>query len=132
MRNIDWDRSSPELVGERIRDERKRLGLTLRELSEETTMSISTLSIYESGQRYPTMEFLIRISSLGADIDYIVFGASELGDSKQISQSDALNLVRDLIVETEEQRAILNQSLTRTESAIRKLNSMLTKLEALG
>jgi len=95
-------------------------------------MSISTLSIYESGQRYPTMEFLIRISSLGADIDYIVFGASELGDSKQISQSDALNLVRDLIVETEEQRAILNQSLTRTESAIRKLNSMLTKLEALG
>lgn len=132
MRNLNFDRCSPELIGERTRGERRRLGLTLRELSEKTGMSISTLSIYESGQRYPTIEFLIKISSMGADIDYIIFGASEIGELHQASQSGALNLVRDLISELEGQRASLKDSLTRTDKAIQSLTEMLTKLQAMS
>ncbi|AJT41781.1 helix-turn-helix domain-containing protein [Psychromicrobium lacuslunae] len=46
----------------RLKSARKRSQKTLSELSEQTGISVSTLSRLESGQRKPTLELLIKIA----------------------------------------------------------------------
>lgn len=49
-------------VGERLRTLRASAELTLRQLSAETGISVSTLSRLESGQRRPTLELLLNLA----------------------------------------------------------------------
>jgi transcriptional regulator with XRE-family HTH domain len=46
-------------VGPRLRALRKHRGITLEQLADSTKISVSTLSRLESGQRRPTLEFLL-------------------------------------------------------------------------
>jgi transcriptional regulator with XRE-family HTH domain len=58
------------LLGERIREERLRLGLTQDQLG----VAPKTQRFYESGERSPDAEYLRRFAEAGADILYIVTG----------------------------------------------------------
>lgn len=58
------------LLGERIREERLRLGLTQDQLG----VAPKTQRFYESGDRCPDAEYLRRFAEAGADILYIVTG----------------------------------------------------------
>ncbi|NHC14994.1 helix-turn-helix domain-containing protein [Motilibacter deserti] len=49
-------------VGPRLRDLRQQRGTTLAQLSEDTGISVSTLSRLESGQRKPTLELLLPLA----------------------------------------------------------------------
>jgi len=49
-------------VGPRLRALRQQRGATLRDLAEETGISVSTLSRLESGQRRPTLEQLLPLA----------------------------------------------------------------------
>jgi transcriptional regulator with XRE-family HTH domain len=49
-------------VGPRLRALRRRRGATLAEISEETGISVSTLSRLESGGRKPTLELLLALA----------------------------------------------------------------------
>jgi transcriptional regulator with XRE-family HTH domain len=49
-------------VGPRLRDLRKRAGVTLAALAETTGISVSTLSRLESGQRKATLELLLPLA----------------------------------------------------------------------
>lgn len=49
-------------VGPRLRALRQQRGVTLRDLTEETGISVSTLSRLESGQRRPTLEQLLPLA----------------------------------------------------------------------
>ena len=49
-------------VGPRLRALRQERGVTLRDLAEETGISVSTLSRLESGQRRPTLEQLLPLA----------------------------------------------------------------------
>lgn len=49
-------------VGPRLRALRQQRDVTLRDLSEETGISVSTLSRLESGQRRPTLEQLLPLA----------------------------------------------------------------------
>jgi transcriptional regulator with XRE-family HTH domain len=49
-------------VGQRLRDLRKRAGITLAALAETTGISVSTLSRLESGQRKATLELLLPLA----------------------------------------------------------------------
>ncbi|PWV46833.1 XRE family transcriptional regulator [Nocardiopsis sp. L17-MgMaSL7] len=51
-----------EAVGPRLRSLRRERGTTLAGLSEQTGISVSTLSRLESGQRRPTLELLLPLS----------------------------------------------------------------------
>ncbi|WP_127792593.1 helix-turn-helix domain-containing protein [Agromyces sp. LHK192] len=69
-------------VAPRLRALRQRRGLTLAELSEQTGISVSTLSRLESGGRKPTLDLLIRIAGVyRATLDDLV-GAPELADPR--------------------------------------------------
>ena len=69
-------------VGPRLRALRVRRGRTLAQLSEETGVSVSTLSRLESGQRRPTLELLLPLArSHQVPLDELV-GAPETGDPR--------------------------------------------------
>ena len=69
-------------VGPRLRALRVRRGNTLTQLSEETGISVSTLSRLESGQRRPTLELLLPLARAHrVPLDELV-GAPETGDPR--------------------------------------------------
>jgi transcriptional regulator with XRE-family HTH domain len=51
-----------DAVGPRLRSLRRQRGATLAELSEQTGISVSTLSRLESGGRKPTLELLLALA----------------------------------------------------------------------
>ncbi len=69
-------------VGPRLRALRVRRGNTLAQLSEETGISVSTLSRLESGQRRPTLELLLPLARAHqVPLDELV-GAPQTGDPR--------------------------------------------------
>ncbi|MFF5986552.1 helix-turn-helix domain-containing protein [Prauserella flavalba] len=69
-------------VGPRLRDLRRRGGVTLTALSETTGIPISTLSRLESGQRKPGLELLLPLAKAHrVPLDEIV-GAPASGDPR--------------------------------------------------
>src|SRR3712207_5634416 len=69
-------------VGPRLRALRQQRRLTLTQLSEETGVSVSTLSRLESGQRRPTLELLLPLARAHrVPLDELV-DAPETGDPR--------------------------------------------------
>ncbi|MFD0558059.1 helix-turn-helix domain-containing protein [Stackebrandtia endophytica] len=71
-----------DAVGPRLRELRRRRNVTLAELSAETTISVSTLSRLESGDRRPTLEQLLPLAKAhGVTLDELV-DAPPTGDPR--------------------------------------------------
>src|SRR4051794_25338820 len=69
-------------VGPRLRELRRRRGLTLARLAEETGINESTLSRLEGGTRKPTLEMLLPLAEVYAvPLDDLV-GAPRTGDPR--------------------------------------------------
>ena len=69
-------------VGPRLRTLRRQRGGTLAQLSEQTGISVSTLSRLESGQRRPTLELLLPLARAHqVPLDELV-GAPPTGDPR--------------------------------------------------
>ena len=69
-------------MGPRLRALRRARGSTLARLSEQTGISLSTLSRLESGQRKPTLELLLPLAkAYGVPLDELV-GAPATGDPR--------------------------------------------------
>lgn len=60
--------------GERLRQERKRLGLTQDELAEQGGVKKGAQFNYENGVRNPDTEYLIAIAAIGIDTQYLLHG----------------------------------------------------------
>ena len=58
----------------RIREERKRLGLTQQELADLVGVDRNSQINYERGHRSPPAEYLERLDALGLDACYILTG----------------------------------------------------------
>jgi transcriptional regulator with XRE-family HTH domain len=69
-------------VGPRLRELRRRRGLTLAALAQETGINESTLSCLEGGTRKPTLEMLLPLAEIYAvPLDELV-GAPRTGDPR--------------------------------------------------
>jgi transcriptional regulator with XRE-family HTH domain len=69
-------------VADRLRNLRSKSGRTLADLSQQTGISVSTLSRLESGLRRPTLDLLIRLAAAyGASLDDVV-GAPQIADPR--------------------------------------------------
>lgn len=65
-------------IGERIKSQRKKLGLTGTNIKELTSISTGTLSDIEQGNSLPTTKSLMKLSkALNCSADWILFGESE-------------------------------------------------------
>ncbi len=59
--------------GRRIREERKKLGLTQEKLAEDVNLSTAYIRQIERGERSPTLENIVAISNrLSVTVDYLL------------------------------------------------------------
>lgn len=61
-------------LGERLREERERLGLSQAEFAEKVGVHRNTQVRYESGKRQPDSDYMAQIQDLGVDAGYLIFG----------------------------------------------------------
>jgi len=82
-----WD---PESIGERIKSERRRLGLSQDKFAEAGGIKRTTLYQYEHGDRLPSFSFLLKTAVAGLDLGYIIYGRRNLrlADGVHLEQSE--------------------------------------------
>lgn len=61
-------------IGQRLKEERKRLGLNQTEMGSHGKVSLQAQVRYEKGERTPDAVYLSGIANAGADILYIITG----------------------------------------------------------
>ncbi|MEW6292470.1 MAG: helix-turn-helix transcriptional regulator [Pseudomonadota bacterium] len=61
-------------VGNRIREERKKLGLSQALFAEKAGIHRNTQANYEAGSRNPDIEYIVTIMKIGVDIGYVLEG----------------------------------------------------------
>jgi len=65
---------NPRTFGQRLRQERDRLGLSQADFAERGGVRRTTQHIYESNTRVPDLNYLERVQDAGADLAYLVLG----------------------------------------------------------
>jgi transcriptional regulator with XRE-family HTH domain len=61
-------------IGERLREERKRLGLSQTDFARLAGVHMNTQSRYENGERGPDSSYLEALGKEGVDVNYVLFG----------------------------------------------------------
>ena len=84
--NTAW---MPSEVGERLKIERKRLGLSQDAFATEGGVQRTTVSQYERGDRLPTLDFLFKCSSIGLDVSFVIFRKRNLGNNSEIQLKES-------------------------------------------
>lgn len=77
-------------LGERLRDARKRLGLTQTELASAGGIGRTAQVSYEANLTSPTIDYVQKIQETGIDLPFVLFGSAsaELVASTQIAGVD--------------------------------------------
>lgn len=76
-------------IGQRLREERERLGYTQEEFAAIGGSSKASQSSWEAGQAFPNARFLAAISEIGADVGYIVTGVRTPKPAAAIAEGGA-------------------------------------------
>ena len=61
-------------IGERLRHERKRLGLSQQMFSEQVGVSRTAQANYELGKTPPDINYMARLGAVGVDVTYVLSG----------------------------------------------------------
>ena len=67
-----------KVLGSRLREERKRLGLTQDGLARVAGVRRVTVYLYEKGDRQAPLDFLLKMEEAGASLSYLLRGEREL------------------------------------------------------
>lgn len=85
--------------GERLKHERKRLGLLQTQACEAVGVSKSTWLKWEAGKTAPTVDHLAALGSLGMDVLFLVLGGQKASTSVPFSMTqedqDILRLMHE-------------------------------------
>lgn len=74
-------------LGERIREERRRLNLTQAQLAEDIDISDTYMGAIERGERSLTLDTLVRlVNRLGVTVDYMLSDSVADNDSNIMEQ----------------------------------------------
>jgi transcriptional regulator with XRE-family HTH domain len=130
-------------VGEQIREARKRYGMNQGELAEKISVSLDTVSRWETGKRMPRAEDLAKLALvLGVSVAYLMGETSKmLPNQKELK--DVIKERRQLFHNTIEQLAVdigVSPETVRdweagikipTKEQLKKMNLLSPKLEEL-
>ncbi len=64
--------------GVRMKQERKRLGLTQERLAERVGVRQQTVFQYEKGNTSPTLQFIYALQSIGFNMQYLLYGREQI------------------------------------------------------
>jgi len=59
-------------IGTRLRQERRRLGLSQREMGQLGGVAVNAQGKYESGERIPKADYLAALACVGVDVLYVL------------------------------------------------------------
>ncbi|MFT8210575.1 MAG: helix-turn-helix domain-containing protein, partial [Symbiopectobacterium sp.] len=83
-----WVTLTLEGVGERLKSERLRLGLSQESFAERCGVKKLTQYNYEKSERHPDAAYLVSAKALGVDVNYLITG-------ERSDEASALDVVRD-------------------------------------
>ena len=102
-------------LGERIREERRRLNLTQAQLAEDIDISDTYMGAIERGERSLTLDTLVRlVNRLGVTVDYL------LSDSVTDTDSNIMEQFKQIID---------RQPLERKQMAVNVLRTIFSYFE---
>lgn len=94
-------------IGERLKEERSRLGLSQTDLGAAGGVGKTTQINYEKGTGTPDARYLAAVEVLGVDVLYVVTGQrSSLGE-QQLSNDDFEILMHIRNLNDEDKRAVM-------------------------
>lgn len=82
MTNAQTEVPTNVAIGDRLREERHRLGLGQAEFGAKCGVSKTSQFNYESGGRSPDGEYLFRAHQLGANTEYVITGSGARPDNE--------------------------------------------------
>lgn len=88
-------------VFERLRSERKRLGVSQTEFGEWGGVSKNAQANYENGSRNPDANYLAAVAKIGVDVNYVLTG-DRLGDVSRYPSREFLKEFSDTLLEVRE------------------------------
>ncbi len=71
---VSADERAAQLVGQRLKEERQRLGLSQEQMGERGGVRKQAQLKYEKGERSPSSDYLSGIAEAGANVSYILTG----------------------------------------------------------
>jgi len=124
-------------LGQRLKELRKKMGLTLQELSEKIDRLISTLSNWENDKTFPDADDLVKLSKIYGDvsIDYILTGTEakniSLHQYKTVTERVLKEIKKtELIMETGQvDQMIKDSKIYKNISIIQLLKILITFLK---
>lgn len=81
-------------LGDRLREERKRLNLTQEEFALRTGVKRTAQINYENETREPKISYLAALPPIGVNLPYVLFGTRETSDS--VSAEDIRKIERSV------------------------------------
>ncbi|WP_315794187.1 helix-turn-helix transcriptional regulator [Paenibacillus sp. BIC5C1] len=86
-----------ELLGKRIREERKRLNLTQEKLAERIDLSEAYIGQIERGERILSLDTLLKITDqFGVTVDYLINNSLDLNDDQFLNQLKKIMIDRSI------------------------------------
>jgi transcriptional regulator with XRE-family HTH domain len=84
-----------QAIGDRLREERRRLGLTLQDVADRAGLSLGMISKIENAQTSPSLRTLARLSqALEIPVTTFFRGFEEERDASYVRAGDGIELVR--------------------------------------
>lgn len=71
-------------IGERLREERKRLGMNQEDFGALAGVKKNAQIKYESGERSPTTAYLAELVSAGVDVQYVFTGRRQDAPTREL------------------------------------------------
>lgn len=101
------------VIGQRIREERKRLGYNQADFAALGGVGTRAQVHYESGERVPNLSYLEKIGAAGADTQYIISGERSYDpELRRLKGAERAKAVMHRVVEVEES---LGQEFTQEQ-----------------
>jgi len=108
------------MLGERIAEQRKKLGLSQEELEEKLNISQKSISKYELGDRKPQYKVLVRMAEyFGVTVDYLLRST----DTQDFGICDCGNTIKELRTEAGMTQEELGMLLNVQNAAVSKYES---------
>ena len=108
-----------EGLGDRLREERDRLGLNQTDFGLQVGVSRGTQKAYELGAGAPDVRYLVALEAIGVDVSYVLTGrrfTQETGDVDEVEQT--------LIERYRSLNAADKQSVNRIVSAMAEVTAL--------
>ncbi|WP_100783132.1 helix-turn-helix domain-containing protein [Pseudomonas donghuensis] len=74
--------------GERLRQERTRLGLRQDDFAQLGGVNRNTQGSYEKGERNPDVAYLAAVAGAGVDVRYVITGVRTVDDGASLSEPE--------------------------------------------